>query len=125
MAIKDEDQRGATMIKRDLLTSYCVLNPDSCSPCRRGPRRCRQYPAVSQSRSSLLVLRIGPKRFTRFISPRPLIVELSRLDGVHKVTNCRRVFLHIHPKYRVVIAERKSQKPFLYGASPLAVSFGM
>jgi hypothetical protein len=59
------------------------------------------------------------------ISPRPLTVEVSRFDGVRKVTNCRQVFFHICPKYRVVIAKRKSQKPLLCGASPLVVSFGV
>ena len=58
-------------------------------------------------------------------NPRPLTVEVSRFDGVHKVTNCRQVFSHVYPKYRVVIAERKSQKPLLCGASPLVVSFGV
>ena len=54
-----------------------------------------------------------------------LIVEMLRFDGVHKVTNCRQVFPRIYPKYRVVIAERKSQKPLLCRASPLVVSFGV
>ena len=53
------------------------------------------------------------------------VVCALRLDSVHKVANCRQVFLHIDAKYRVVIAERKSHKPLLCRASPLVVSFGV
>lgn len=60
-----------------------------------------------------------------FSQSRLCSVEVSRLDGVHKVTHCRQVFFQVHPEDRVVIADRKSQKPLLCGASPFVISLGV
>ena len=100
----------------------------SSSTCRNS--RCR-YPMTSWSNGFLYAdsffswLKCRSTSATETCSFWSLTVDVSRLEGVHKATNCRQVLFHIHPKYRVVIAERKSQKPLLCGASPLAVSFGM